>query len=60
MCYQSDNQALESAMERAIDLWNYSPEEFRQLAIQGMEYDYSWNVPGTEYVEIYDWIRHKW
>ncbi|BAY96198.1 glycogen synthase [Tolypothrix tenuis PCC 7101] len=58
--YQSDNQALESAMSRAIDLWNYSPEEFRQLAIQGMEYDYSWNIPGGEYIEIYDWIRHKW
>ncbi|MBD2163153.1 glycogen synthase GlgA [Calothrix membranacea FACHB-236] len=58
--YQSDNQALESAMNRAIDLWNYSPEEFRQLAIQGMEYDYSWNIPGGEYIEIYDWIKHKW
>ncbi|WP_208345471.1 glycosyltransferase, partial [Aetokthonos hydrillicola] len=55
--YQSDYRAIESAMERAIDLWNYNPEEFRQLAIQGMEYDYSWNHPGAEYLEIYEHIK---
>lgn len=55
--YQSDYHAIESAMERAIDLWNYNPEEFRQLAIQGMEYDYSWNHPGAEYLEIYEHIK---
>ncbi|MBD2296807.1 glycogen synthase GlgA [Anabaena sphaerica FACHB-251] len=58
--YDMDNQALESAMARAIDLWYQQPEQFQQLAIQGMQYDYSWNVPGAEYLEIYDWIRHKW
>ncbi|AKG20903.1 glycogen synthase GlgA [Calothrix sp. 336/3] len=57
--YQSDNQALESALGRAIALYNHAPQEFRQLAIQGMEYDYSWNHPGAEYVEIYEGIRHK-
>lgn len=58
--FESDNYALESAMGRAIDLYNISPELFRQLAIQGMEYDYSWNHPGDKYIEIYDTIRHKW
>jgi starch synthase len=58
--YDTDHQAIESAMDRAIGLWHYFPEEFRQLAIQGMEYDYSWNHPGEEYVKIYDWIRYKW
>jgi starch synthase len=58
--YQMDNQALESAIQRAIDLWYQHPEQFRQLAIQGMEYDYSWNAPGAEYLEIYDRIKHKW
>ncbi|MBD2364143.1 glycogen synthase GlgA [Anabaena minutissima FACHB-250] len=58
--YQTDNQALESAMNRAIDLWYKSPEEFQQLAIQGMKYDYSWNQPGEEYLEIYDWIKYRW
>jgi starch synthase len=57
--YQTDYNALESAMDRAIGLWCNYPQEFRQLAGQGMEYDYSWNDPGTEYLEIYDRIRHK-
>ncbi|PMB02219.1 starch synthase, partial [Fischerella thermalis CCMEE 5328] len=58
--YDTDYHALESAMDRAIALWYEKPEEFRQLALQGMDYDYSWNHPGAKYVEIYDWIRHKW
>jgi starch synthase len=58
--YQSDAYALESAMERALKLWYNNPKEFRTLAIQGIKYDYSWNNPGEEYVEIYEHIRHKW
>jgi starch synthase len=58
--YQSDYHALESAMERALRLWYNHPDEFQKLALQGMEYDYSWNHPGEEYVKIYDHIRHKW
>ncbi|GBE91238.1 glycogen synthase GlgA [Nostoc cycadae] len=57
--YDTDNYALESAMNRAIDLWYESPDEFQQLAIQGMKYDYSWNIPGAEYLKIYEWIRHR-
>ncbi|HEY9706003.1 MAG TPA: glycosyltransferase, partial [Allocoleopsis sp.] len=57
--YQTDNSALESAMDRAIGLWYKYPQEFRQLSIQGMEYDYSWNHPGRDYLEIYNLIRHK-
>lgn len=57
--YQADNQALESALDRAIALWYESPGEFRQLVIQGMNYDYSWNYPGKEYLEIYELIRHQ-
>lgn len=57
--YQTDNVAIESAIDRAIDLWYKSPKLFRQLMIQGMECDYSWNHPGAQYVGIYDHIRHK-
>jgi starch synthase len=57
--YQTDNMALESAMDRAIGLYNIYPQEFTKLAIQGMEYDYSWKNPGTNYLEIYELIRHK-
>jgi starch synthase len=57
--YQTDYHALESALDRALNLWHDSPDEFRKLAIQGMEYDYSWNHPGESYMEIYERIRHK-
>ncbi len=57
--YQTDYQALESAMDRAIGLYKYYPEQFEQLALQGMEYDYSWKNPATEYIELYDFLRHK-
>lgn len=55
----TDFPALESAMDRAIGLYNYYPDEFEKLRIQGMNYDYSWNQPGTDYLAIYEFIRHK-
>ncbi|MDF5714316.1 MAG: glycogen synthase GlgA [Rhizonema sp. NSF051] len=55
--YDTDFYAIEFAMDRAIGLWYYSLEEFRQLAIQGMEYDYSWNHPGAEYLKLYEFIK---
>jgi starch synthase len=57
--YQSDTAALESALERALKLWYNDRASFRQLMLQGMEYDYSWNLPGAAYVELYDRIRHS-
>ncbi|MGF1490818.1 MAG: glycogen synthase GlgA [Prochloraceae cyanobacterium] len=55
--YQTDNNALESAMSRAIGLWEHSPKEFRELALQGMDYDYSWNQSGEKYLGVYEYIR---
>jgi len=57
--YQTDSNALESAMNRAIGLWHNHPEEFRQLVKQGMECDYSWNHPGEQYVGLYEHVRHQ-
>jgi starch synthase len=57
--FQTDSQALESSLGRALDLWFNTPEKFRQLVIQGMEYDYSWHNPGEQYVGVYEHIRHK-
>lgn len=57
--YQTDNRALESAMDRALGLWHHYPKEFKQLAIQGMKYDYSWRNPGEKYIATYEYIRHK-
>jgi starch synthase len=55
----ADFAGLESALRRAIGLWNDAPALFRQLARQGMACDYSWNRPGADYVGVYEWIRHK-
>ncbi len=55
--YQTDNHALESAMERAMGLYTQYPKEFEKLAQQGMEYDYSWNNPGTTYENVYEFIK---
>jgi starch synthase len=57
--FQNDNTALESAMNRAFDIWEQHPHTFQQIARQGMQYDFSWNQPGDAYVDIYDYIRHK-
>jgi starch synthase len=55
--YQTDTYALESAMERAIGLWYQYPKEFEQLIQQGMEYDFSWNNPGAQYLKVYEFIK---
>jgi len=54
-----NNQGLESAMNRAISLYYDYPGHFRILMANGMRSDYSWNHPGTHYMNIYDLIRHK-
>ncbi len=57
--YESDAIALESALGRAIDLYEQNPQLFHELALQGMAYDYSWKEPGEKYIGVYDHIRHK-
>ncbi|MCM1984511.1 glycogen synthase GlgA [Lyngbya confervoides] len=56
--YQQDNYALETALDRALDLYYQVPEKFQQLAQQGMAYDYSWNKPADQYLALYEFIRH--
>ncbi|MCF7992217.1 MAG: glycogen synthase [Thiohalocapsa sp.] len=48
---------LESALGRAIGLWHRYPEYFRQLRLNGMRMDNSWNRPGQHYLDIYHHIR---
>lgn len=57
--HQSDASGIESALHRAIGLWNLYPREFRQVMLNGMRYDYSWNHPGHDYSNIYEYIRHR-
>ena len=55
-----DNMAVESALDRAIDLWYTQPVEFRELMVNGMRQDHSWADPGQHYVNIYQYIAaHK-
>jgi glycogen synthase len=57
--YHTDNQALESALSRALWLWSARSEEFGQLAANCMRADYSWVRPAQEYLDISQHIRHK-
>ena len=50
-------QGLESALQRAIGMWNYYPVYFRELMVNGMRCDYSWNHPGQNYLNIYNYIK---
>lgn len=54
-----DQQGLESALERAIACYFNNPDHFRELMKNAMRSDYSWNVPGQDYLNIYDYIRHR-
>ena len=48
-----DNTGVESALNRAIDCWFHDPDKWRKLMINGMNIDFSWNLPANEYLEIY-------
>jgi starch synthase len=56
---EPDYTGIESALRRAFGLWFAYPEEFRHLMLNGMRTDYSWNHPGSHYLNIYEHIRHK-
>ncbi|MEC4685464.1 MAG: glycogen synthase [Nitrospirota bacterium] len=55
----ANREGLESAMHRAIGMWHAYPQYFRELMVNGMRYDYSWNHPGQHYMNIYEYIREK-
>ena len=48
---------LESALHRAIGLWYSYPHYFKELIVNGMRYDWSWNHSGQDYVNIYNYIK---
>jgi starch synthase len=54
-----DQTELESALGRAIACYFNHPEHFRELMKNAMRYDYSWNIPGQDYLNIYHYIRSK-
>ncbi len=54
-----DNRGLESALGRAISCYYNHYPDFRELMKNAMRYDYSWNHPGRDYLNIYDFIRAR-
>jgi starch synthase len=59
MFHQPDNEAVESALARAIGLWQSQPDGFRELALNGMRADHSWGRAGQDYLNIYEHIGHN-
>jgi starch synthase len=57
--HHTDNRAIESALSRALRLWSERPREFHKLMANCIRADYSWARPGQEYLDIYEYIRHK-
>ncbi len=57
--HEDSHSAFESALQRAIGLWYSDPKAFRELVINGMQYDFSWNYPGQDYLNIYEFICCK-
>ncbi|MEO5355896.1 MAG: glycogen synthase [Nitrospirae bacterium YQR-1] len=55
----TDYGSLEHAMHRATGLWYSYPSDFRNLILNAMNYDWSWNWPGKHYLDIYEFIRNK-
>ncbi|MDD3181089.1 MAG: glycogen synthase [Opitutaceae bacterium] len=57
--HHDDIRGIESALSRAIACYYMYPDHFRQLMLNAMRCDFSWNVPGQHYLNIYDFIRDK-
>ena len=54
-----DAGGIESALVRAVGMWNHYPQHFRELMENAMRCDYSWNHPGRDYLNIYGYIADK-
>ncbi|MCI4626456.1 MAG: glycogen synthase [Candidatus Magnetoovum sp. WYHC-5] len=55
----ADYVAVEWVLYRAVVHFYTYPERFRELMEAGMRYDFSWNHPGTHYLNVYEHIREK-
>ena len=39
-------------MSRAFDFWFHHPDKWRKMMVNGMNIDFSWNLPSDKYLEI--------
>ena len=49
----ADVEGLWYAIRQVINLRDRSPDEWRQLAITGMEQDFSWEASALRYIAVY-------
>ncbi|MEE9413606.1 MAG: glycogen synthase GlgA [Methylococcales bacterium] len=54
-----NDAGIESALSRAISCYYHYPEHFRDLISNAMRSDFSWRVPGQNYLNIYDYIANN-
>ena len=52
-----DAEGVNSALDRAITCWFENPDKWRKLVVNGMKWDYSWNLPADEYINIYQVLQ---
>lgn len=54
-----DHAGVNSALDRAFKCWYENPDKWRKIMVTGMDQDFSWNKPASDYVEIYKQIALK-
>jgi starch synthase len=52
-----DARGIDSALDRAIYCWFEEPEKWRNLMINGMKKDFSWNHSSNLYLDVYKKLR---
>jgi starch synthase len=52
-----DAKGIDSALDRAIYCWFEEPDKWRNLMINGMKIDYSWNRSSNLYLDIYKQLQ---
>lgn len=59
-CFEHPDQAgLDSALDRALDLWKQDHKQWKKLMIQAMNGDFSWNASSKLYIDIYQKILSR-
>ncbi len=54
-----DATGIDSALDRAIHCWFEDPEKWRNLMLNGMKTDFSWNHSSDLYLDIYKRLRQN-
>lgn len=50
-------EGIDSALDRAIHCWFNDPEKWRNLMVNGMKIDFSWNHSSNIYLDVYKTLR---